>query len=293
MTSILSPLRIDRITASRLPVVLGISPYTSPAGLMREMVREHFGDESEFTGNIATDWGNEHEADVVAEYELTRGIQVHRSGAGQETWVHPELDFLAATPDGVTADRVVECKAPWRGLYTSIAERPDYAAQLQLQMEVTGLSKADLVIWRRGQPLTVDTLEHDPDWIGVVLPKVTKFLGEYAEVLADPDKVAAHREPPKDVRTDAEWAVQAREWLEVDYLVKQLTTAREAAAAKLFALAPDKPARGGGIDLLRFERKGTVQYPRVLADLHVAVDLDAYRGAPSQVTSIRRIGAKK
>jgi len=273
--------------------VLGISPYTTPAALMREMVRDHFGDEQEFTGNFVTNWGNEHEAEVVAEYELTRGVQVYRSGTGQQTLVHPELDFLAATPDGVTADRVVECKAPWRSLYTSITERPDYAAQLQLQMEVTGLSTADLVIWRRGQPLTVDTIHRDLDWLEGVLPAIGKFLGEYAEVLADPEKSAPHREPLRDVRTDPEWIAQATEWLELDYLLKQLTTAREVAAGKLAALSPDKPARGAGVDLLRFDRRGNVQYPKVLADLGATVDLKAYRGKTSTITSVRRIGAKK
>ena len=52
----LSPLRRDRITASRLPALLGISSYTIPAALMRQMVREHFSDPDEFTGNVALDW---------------------------------------------------------------------------------------------------------------------------------------------------------------------------------------------------------------------------------------------
>ena len=84
------------------------------------------------------------------------------------------FDFLGATPDGVNPDRVVETKAPWRSLYTSIDERPDYAAQLQLQMEVSGLDRADLVIWRQGQPLLVSTVERDPAWLAGVLPAVEK-----------------------------------------------------------------------------------------------------------------------
>lgn len=293
MTSTLSPLRIDRITASRLPALLGLSPYTTPVALMREMVREHFGDKPEFTGNFVTDWGHQHEAEAIAEYELTRGVQVQRSGTGQQTLVHPDLNFLAATPDGVTSDRVLECKAPWRSLYTSIAERPDYASQMRLQMEVTGLHTADLAIWRQNQPLLVDTIHRTLGWLDSVLPAVTKFLDEYRKVITDPDKAAVHREPLKDVRTDPEWAEAAVEWLEVDFLIAQLTKAREAAASRITDLSPVKPARGAGVDLLRFDRKGNVQYPRVLADLGAAVDLESYRAASSTVTSVRRIGAKK
>ena len=95
-----SPLRKDLIAASRLPVVLVLSPYLTPNALMRQMVREHFGDSAEFTGDIATDWGHRHEEVAIAEYELTRGVLVHHSGGAQQTLVHPVLDFLAATPDG-------------------------------------------------------------------------------------------------------------------------------------------------------------------------------------------------
>lgn len=142
----LSPLRTDRITASRLPAVLDISPHLTARQLLREMVREHFGDEKEFTGNPATEWGQAHEAEIIAEYELTRGILVQHTGAAQRTVVHPRIDYLAATPDGVTKDRVIEGKAPWKARYTSLAERPDYEAQARLQMECTGLRHADVAI---------------------------------------------------------------------------------------------------------------------------------------------------
>ena len=57
---------------------------------MRQMVREHFGDPDEFTGDIATDWGHRHEEVAIAEYELTRWVLVHHCGAAQQTLVHPD-----------------------------------------------------------------------------------------------------------------------------------------------------------------------------------------------------------
>lgn len=290
----LSPLRRDRITASRLPALLGLSPYTTRNALMRSMVREHFGDEEEFTGNIATDWGHLHEAEAIAEYELTVGNEVWYSGRRQHTLVHPVFDYFAATPDGLTADRIVEVKAPFRSLYSSITERPDYHAQVQLQMEVTGRDLADLVIWRPGQPVVISTVERDMTWLADQIPAVEKFLDEYQAVLDDPLLHTPHREPLRDVRTDDEWAVAAAEWLEVDYLIKQLEAAKNAAAARLRALSPDKNARGNGIDLLRYERAGSVSYKKVVDELNAAEALlEKYRGKPAEVTVIKRLGANQ
>lgn len=290
MRRVLSPLRRDRITASRLPAVLGISPFTSPQQLMRQMVREHFGDEDEFAGNIATEWGNRYEDQVVAEYELTRGVMAACTGDRQVTVVHAELDFFAATPDGILADRVLEVKAPWKSLYTSIEQRPDYFAQLQLQMACTGLPRGDLVIWRPDNTLVVDTIDADPAWLDGTLPVVGEFLADYRATLADPERYTPHREPLKDARNDPEWARAAAEWMELDYLVRQITEAREGALGKLAALSPDKPARGGGIDLLRYKRRGSVPYAKVLQDLNVTADLESYRGQSTTVVAVRRIG---
>jgi hypothetical protein len=260
---------------------------------MREMVREHFDEPSEFIGSIATDWGNNHEADAIAEYELTQGVAVNFTGKNQQTVVHPQYDFLAATPDGLTTDRVVETKAPWRALYTSISERPDYAAQMQLQMTVTGYPAADLVIWRPDQPLLVETLDWDPGWLPRVLPAIDVFLEDYAKVISSPELSQPHREPLKDVRTDPEWLIVSREWLELDFLIKQLEAEKDRAELELIALSPVKPARGNGLDLLRYERRGNVQYAKLLKDLGITVDLEKYRAASSTVTTIRRIGEGK
>lgn len=161
----LSMERTGRITGSRIAAVLGLSPYLSRDDVMREMVREHFWDEPEFAGNFVTDWGREHEAQAVAEYELTRGVQVHRSGVDQELVVHPTLPLMAVTPDGtVGEDGLAEAKCPWRAPYTHISERRDYDMQIRLLLECTGRRWGDFVVWRE-TGLNVSRVEHDPSWL--------------------------------------------------------------------------------------------------------------------------------
>ncbi len=289
-TTTLSTLRRDRITASRIPAVLGISPYQTRSSLMREMVREHFGEPTEFTGNPATDYGTEHEADVIAEYEMLIGVPVSRTFGDQGTIVHPKYDFLAATPDAMTDEKIVECKAPWRSHYTSIAERPDYEAQIRLQMEVTGLKAGDLAIWHVDRPLIVDPVKHDPKWLKSVLPTIESFMAEYRETIGDPELAAKHRAPLVDERHDGPWAEAATEWLDLDYTVKLYEARRAAAAERIKALSPDKPARGAGVNFMRYKRRGAVDYRQLLADLKIQADLERYRKSAIAVTAIARVG---
>ena len=50
--------RKGRITGSRVGAILGMSPWQKPADVLRAMVREYHGASTEFTGNPATDHGN-------------------------------------------------------------------------------------------------------------------------------------------------------------------------------------------------------------------------------------------
>ena len=61
--------RKGKITGSRIAGILGVSPFQTPDSVMREMVREWHGLPPEFTGNIATRWGEDHEDDARRSYE--------------------------------------------------------------------------------------------------------------------------------------------------------------------------------------------------------------------------------
>src|SRR5699024_1540390 len=133
--------RKGRLTGSRVGAALGVNPYKTPDALIREMVREIKGAPAEFAGNVATRWGNEHEPLVMLDYMSESGDTVEECGL----IVHPEHDWLAASPDGfVGADGVVEFKAPF-GLrnddnptFKTLAEQPHYAAQVQMELHCSG-----------------------------------------------------------------------------------------------------------------------------------------------------------
>ncbi|MHB0764695.1 ERF family protein [Stutzerimonas sp. NM35] len=76
--------------------------------------------------------------------------------------VHADHDWLAASPDGLVGhDGLIEVKCPFRATYTSIAEVPHYAAQIQLQLACTMRDWCDFVIWRDGE-IIVERVDADP-----------------------------------------------------------------------------------------------------------------------------------
>lgn len=65
----LSAERKGRITASAVGAILGLSKFATPDDVLRRMVREHFDEEKEFVGNIATRWGHDNEPQAIADSE--------------------------------------------------------------------------------------------------------------------------------------------------------------------------------------------------------------------------------
>lgn len=283
MSTALSPLRAGKITGSRIPAILGLSPYNNRAGVMREMVRQHHGADEEFTGNIATDWGTEHEDEAITAYEQREAVFVH---AGQGILVHPN-GILAVTPDGLIGDDgLIEVKCPWRGTYTHISERPDYEAQCRLALEVTGRDWCDFVVWRPGS-IAVSRVVRDPEWLPLVLPDLELFLAEYQTIITDPALSAPYLQPLVDERTDGEWALAAVAYLEAKTELDRAAANADFARQELIALAGESTARGAGVHVIRSERKGSVSYAKALKALAPTADLSPFQSAPSVVFQVR------
>ncbi len=96
----------------------------------------------------AFDWGIRFEPVVKMIYEtMFPGTKVHDVGR----LYHPTLARCAASPDGVVlgtgerAGRLIEIKCPVSRDITSAAIPADYYAQMQQQLEVTGLEECDYI----------------------------------------------------------------------------------------------------------------------------------------------------
>ena len=94
---------------------------------------------SKFKGNSATYWGQKYEQVVTDIYSKINNIEVLEFGL----IVHDNIDYLAASPDGITTEGVMlEIKCPFRRKITGIPPLY-YWIQVQLQLEVCDLDFCD------------------------------------------------------------------------------------------------------------------------------------------------------
>ena len=273
--------RAGRITGSRVAAALGVSKYATRDDLMREMVREHFAAEREFAGNEATEHGQAHEDDAIDLYEQQTGQGILYTGQH----IHPEHDWLAASPDGlVGSDGLIEVKCPYRGTYTTAADVPHYIAQMQLQMAVTGRKWCDFVIWR-DDSILIDRVDAEPFWLDERLPTLQAFIDEYRATIASEELSARHLMPL--IREDKEWAKAERNYLLAKRDVDEATLVLEEYKAELIALAGEQSQKGRAVQVIRSERKGSVAYAKAIAELAPDADLTKYTGKPSVVYTVK------
>lgn len=95
--------RAGRITASIAADCLGLG-LNSRASAWRTILMTEPDKDSP-----AKFWGREHEDEARAEYEIQSGAFVNTTGF----WVHPSLDWLGASPDGLIGDEgILEILCP-------------------------------------------------------------------------------------------------------------------------------------------------------------------------------------
>lgn len=131
--------RNTMITASDFGQALGISKF----GTRRDFLEKKCGHAppKPFDATIPPlRWGVMFEPVACALYSaLNVNVHVHEFGLLR----HPSLDFLGASPDGVTEDGVMlEIKCPWRRKIDGTVPK-QYYLQIQGQLAVTGLDECD------------------------------------------------------------------------------------------------------------------------------------------------------
>lgn len=274
--------RVGRITGSRVGAILCLSPWQKPDDVLREMVREHHGAESEFSGNPATDWGNRHETQALLCFMRQTGLQVEQCG------FFAYGDRMGASPDGLTSDGgVLEIKVPYGlrkgGEFKPLAEQPHYMAQVQMEMLATGRNHAYFAQYRapHGDPLShdyvpeqisIERVEHDAVWIDRVLPELDVF---YKRLLAELDN-AAHLEPLRVSIDTPEAGLLLTELDALRQRQKEDAEREKAIIATLVALACDKNALVHGRKLTKTKDGKSVAYAKALAELAPGADLSKW-----------------
>ena len=148
--------RRDLITATDIPVLLGVSPYKCEADLADEKLGR-----STTTATLRMRMGSALEGFIGDEYERVTGRRVRRFDGMVRHGVHA---WAAASPDFEALDdrRLVEAK--WTTYRDRFADGvpQDIEAQVAWQLGVGGYDVADIAALVAGEELLVFEQRHDP-----------------------------------------------------------------------------------------------------------------------------------
>jgi putative phage-type endonuclease len=272
--------RVGKITGSNIGAILGCDPFRKPKDVMRSMVRSYHGAESEFTGNVATEYGTNFEKFAVCDFEMETGEDVQDVGF----IIHPDHDWLGASPDGLVGnDHVIEIKCPFSKRdsddFKSYTEQPHYYAQMQIEMYCTGRKKCHFYQWSsKGSRL--ELVEFSQLWIDENLPKLADFHARYLQEIDNEAHLVALVQT-KEAKAESERYQKAKS--KVDEAKAELESAKKA----LIAIADGKKTNVSGLLVYPIERKGSISYAKVVKDLLPDADLSGYMGKPTKSWGIK------
>lgn len=171
--------RKGKLTGSIIDSILGRSKYQSRT----DTLMKKLGIGKKFTGNTATKHGEKYEDEAIDLFCKKMGMSNLNFGL----LPHPEIEYLAGSPDGITyCGKVLEVKCP---LYRKIkiGEVPEhYLAQIYINMEIAGLDEGYFIEYAPTSVtksddyiLNIVNVKKDPNWFKEIKPELDKFYDEY------------------------------------------------------------------------------------------------------------------
>lgn len=275
--------RKGRITGSVVGAALGVNPYMTPDALIRRLVRLWHGAESEFNGNIATEYGSLNEPIAQLDYTNKTGNLVNECGF----FVHPEYEWLGASPDGlIELDNgelmVLEIKCPFSKRndlipeFKGIYQQKHYYAQLQLEMACANVKKAHFYQWNKHVD-SVEMVFFDNAWFNDALPKLRAFYELYLSELNNP----AHLESLTPEISTPEAVALLAEYDQVSEAIENAQARKVEIIEALAKIADNKTSVINGRKFSQITRQGAISYAKAIKDLLPNADLTKYQGKPT------------
>lgn len=219
------------VGASEVGAILGLSPFETPFSLWLKKTKQ-VEPEPE---NEAMIWGHLLEDAVAKRWEMVTGEKVIKASAADIIYVHPEYDFMRATPDRIVRGRkkLLECK-------TTISQvdpediYPHWIAQTQFQMYVTGIHDADLAYLVQGRYFGYVHIPYDPEFTEFLAEKVKEFWNENVLGGKEPDLISVTdfamkgSDPGTTIEADEEAISHIMSTVELNAEIATAETARDA-----------------------------------------------------------------
>jgi putative phage-type endonuclease len=272
--------RKKTIRASDIPAILGICPFRTAYSVWLDKTSRKI----ELTSSYAADVGNKMEPIARAKYELLAG----KSYAPLMV-TNSEYSFLGCSLDGCAEDQQSLIEIKWVGtnFLTDIKkEKPNYWAQVQFQMLVTGITDAHLVEINDKEEIKATKIEVDLEYCKMLF-KVASDFWDLVKTKTPPKLTAKDVLPLKE----KDKLAALNKMKKLDAKIKRLTEQYEALKD---GVLKDLNGHGYGFKcgaITYVEKVGGIDY-KAIKELQ-GVDLEQYRKRPSKFFTIKFKDAKK
>lgn len=282
--------RAEGITATDIPVILGLSPYKTPWQLWAEKTGRI--NPPDLSGNPNIQRGNRLEDDARQLTE-NRYNDVLLPLCGECT----EWPVLRASFDGVGSNgEVYEFKAPSKNVFDELdregvnsATFKLYEAQVHTQQVVAGTHKGRLIFYREdGTDMDFEVLL-TPERKSEILKAALRFWNLVCTKI--PPKLDPDRDwyIPDTGEDKFKWEAHADAWRSQHQQIKALKDQlkalekdqKDVQCAMTNLMGSFKHADIGGVKVTRFVKAGSIDYLKYLTDTFpdkdVSVELEVYR----------------
>lgn len=281
-------IRRKGIGGSDIPVVMGLSPYTTPYQLWLAKTGRVIPQDISHLPHVKRGIDNE---------PVARSLLEAKYGMKFEPmfWNHPKFEWMRCSCDGSNLENKIMCEIKVVGKDkhedTARGQVPDiYFAQCQWNMYIADMEKCLYTSYcpEDGTLHVVEVLP-DVEFLNKAIEAATKFWTE--NVLLDTPPPLSSRDWV-EVKNDKELEDLITQWSTLKTQMELLEAELEAQASKIKDWVKEKPAvRAYGITVQQQARKGNVNY-KLIPELR-NVNLEDYRAPTQLVTVIKRIDKKE
>lgn len=271
------------ITMGCVAAILGVSPSMTRAQVLRQMVREYQGAESEYVANIAADYNDQMRETAIVAFENQMRRNVIRTDIDKPLYKWMSSHPMTVKSDKFSGPGLVFIRTPFgqrdcahKSEFKSLDDQPHMYAQMQIEMHLAGCEWGVFFQWAV-QAQTAKIVQLDPEFVRSSVAQLQAF---YDDVYKAEIKNKDHLEPLlKNVDNK-----RTRDALaEYDELTVTITNAKARQDELMEILkkeAKDQSVSFNGRKLLKVESEGGVSYATVVKKHLPDLDLSPYRGDP-------------
>lgn len=258
------------ITATDCPSILGSNPWQTIYKCWQKKLNL-----------IAEEKPNQAMLDGIKNEPIARTMFIEQTGINMipACVESSELEFLGASLDGISDCRryILEVKCS-ENLYRKALnwEIPEYYMhQMQHQLLVSGCEKCFYVCYHDNKICVIEVLP-DEGFIALFMPPAQEF---WRSVVFFESPPLTNRDYA-NMNDNLSWNDYAKQYIEVDALVKAYEDKKDYLRKKLIELCGGQSSQGYGLKVLNIMNRGRVDYNEIpeIKD----IDLDKYRKPASQ-----------